>query len=89
MALLIEQRTDIVKNYATHANDTGSPEVQIALLTARISEVSDHLKTHDHDHHSRRGLIMLVGKRNRLLRYLARTDPQRYQTLIGRLGLRK
>ncbi|HLO41150.1 MAG TPA: 30S ribosomal protein S15 [Phycisphaerales bacterium] len=89
MALLIEQRTEIVKNYATHAKDTGSPEVQIALLSARISEVSDHLKAHDHDYHSRRGLIMLVGKRNRLLRYLARTDPQRYQTLIGRLGLRK
>ncbi|MCC6426138.1 MAG: 30S ribosomal protein S15 [Phycisphaerales bacterium] len=89
MAVLTEQRADIVKSYATHAKDTGSPEVQIALLSARISEVAEHLKLHDHDYHSRRGLIMLVGKRNRLLRYLARTDPQRYQTLIGRLGLRK
>ncbi len=89
MAVLTEQRAEIVKNYATHPKDTGSPEVQIALLSSRIQEVSEHLKLHDHDFHSRRGLIMLVGKRNRLLRYLARTDPQRYQTLIGRLGLRK
>ncbi|HRJ49606.1 MAG TPA: 30S ribosomal protein S15, partial [Phycisphaerales bacterium] len=72
-----------------HDGDTGSPEVQVALLSSRIQEVAEHLKIHDHDYHSRRGLIMMVGKRNRLLRYLARTDPQRYQTLIGRLGLRK
>lgn len=89
MAVLTEQRAEIVKNYATHAKDSGSPEVQIALLSARISEIAEHLKLHDQDFHSRRGLIMMVGKRNRLLRYLARTDPQRYQTLIGRLGLRK
>lgn len=89
MAVLTEQRAEIVKNYATHTGDTGSPEVQVALLSSRIQEVSEHLKIHDHDFHSRRGLIMMVGKRNRLLRYLARTDPQRYQTLIGRLGLRK
>lgn len=89
MAVLTEQRAEIVKNYATHTKDSGSPEVQIALLSARIQEVDAHLKVHDHDYHSRRGLVMMVGKRNRLLRYLARTDPQRYQTLIGRLGLRK
>ena len=89
MAVLTEQRAEIVKNYATHPKDSGSPEVQIALLSARISEIAEHLKLHDQDFHSRRGLIMMVGKRNRLLRYLARTDPQRYQTLIGRLGLRK
>ncbi|MBL8963877.1 MAG: 30S ribosomal protein S15 [Phycisphaeraceae bacterium] len=89
MAVLTEQRAEIVKNYATHDGDTGSPEVQVALLSSRIQEVAEHLKIHDHDYHSRRGLIMMVGKRNRLLRYLARTDPQRYQTLIGRLGLRK
>lgn len=89
MAVLTEQRAEIIKKYATHGTDTGSPEVQIALLSSRIQEISEHLKTHDHDFHSRRGLIMLVGKRNRLLRYLARTDPQRYQMLIGRLGLRK
>ncbi len=89
MAVLTEKRAEIVKSYATHTKDSGSPEVQIALLSARIQEVADHLKLHEQDHHSRRGLIMMVGKRNRLLRYLARTDPQRYQTLIGRLGLRK
>jgi len=89
MTLLREQRAEIVKNYATHATDSGSPEVQIALLSSRIQDIAEHLKIHDHDYHSRRGLVMMVGKRNRLLRYLARKDPKRYQTVIGRLGLRK
>lgn len=89
MALATEQRSKIVTDYATHQGDTGSPEVQVAMLSARIQQVSEHLKDHDHDFHSRRGLVMMVGKRNRLLRYLARIDPARYQALIGRLGLRK
>jgi small subunit ribosomal protein S15 len=89
MTLLREQRAEIVKNYATHATDSGSPEVQIALLSSRIQDIAEHLKIHDHDYHSRRGLVMMVGKRNRLLRYLARKDPKRYQTVIARLGLRK
>lgn len=79
----------IVKEYATHEGDTGSPEVQIALMTARITHLTEHLKTHKHDHHSRRGLLQLVGRRRRLLNYLQRTDIERYRTLIGRLGLRR
>ena len=82
-------RVSIVKDYARHEGDTGSPEVQIALLTSRILSLTDHVRTHRHDHHSRRGLIMMVGQRNRLLRFIARTDNPRYQTLIKRLGLRK
>ena len=82
-------RASIVKDYARQEGDTGSPEVQIALLTNRILTLTDHVRTHRHDHHSRRGLIMMVGQRNRLLRYIARTDNPKYQTLIKRLGLRK
>lgn len=89
MAVTAEGKQTIVSEYRTHERDTGSAEVQIALLTARIEALSEHLKTHRKDHASRRGLLMMVGKRNRLLRYLARTDRQRYQALIGRLGLRK
>ncbi len=89
MALAAEHQRQVVTDFATHEGDTGSPEVQVALLTARIKELSDHLKDHKHDHHSRRGLIMMVGKRNRLLRYLSRTDRSRYTALIQRLGLRK
>ncbi|MBS0187243.1 MAG: 30S ribosomal protein S15 [Planctomycetes bacterium] len=89
MALVAERRKQIVTDYKTHAKDTGSPQVQIAMLTERIKEVSDHLKGHDKDHHSRRGLVLMVGRRNRLLRYLATTQPEEYQKLISRLGLRK
>ena len=72
-----------------HDSDTGSPEVQIALLTARINELTEHLRTHSKDHHSRRGLLMLVGRRRRLLRYLERTDLERYRSLVAELGLRR
>ncbi len=89
MPIAAERRTEIVSTFRTHGTDSGSPEVQIALFTERIQSIADHLKSHDHDSHSRRGLILLVGKRNRLLKYLARTDPDRYQAVIGRLGLRK
>ena len=82
-------KSQIVGDYRQHDTDTGSPEVQVALLTERIQHLTEHLKTHKHDFHSRRGLLMMVGKRNRLLRYLSRTDRQRYLTLIERLGLRK
>ena len=84
-----EDKSQVVKEYAVHEGDTGSPEVQIALLTARINDLTGHLKTHKKDFSSRRGLLKMVGKRNSLLRYLAGTDRGRYQTLIGRLGLRK
>jgi small subunit ribosomal protein S15 len=82
-------KTKIVSDYATHAKDTGSPEVQIALLTQRITELTEHLKTHKKDHSSRRGLLKMVGKRNNLLKYLTRQDRTRYQQIIGKLGLRK
>lgn len=89
MALIAEERAEIVKTAARHPKDSGSPEVQISLLTARINEVAEHLKSHAKDNHSRRGLLMMVGRRNRLLKYLARTNPTGYQALIARLGLRK
>jgi small subunit ribosomal protein S15 len=89
MALVAERRKQIVSTYRTHEKDSGSPQVQIAMLTEKIKEVSDHLKGHDKDNHSRRGLVLMVGKRNRLLRYLARTQPSEYQGLIAKLGLRK
>jgi small subunit ribosomal protein S15 len=79
----------IVDEYATTAGDTGSPEVQVALLSRRISDLTEHLKEHKHDHHSRRGLLLLVGQRRRLLNYLAQTDIARYRTLIEKLGLRR
>lgn len=79
----------VVEEYGTHANDTGSPEVQVALLTERINHLTEHLKTHKKDHHSRRGLLMMVGKRRRLLRYLESQDVERYRSLIARLGLRR
>ena len=84
-----ESKKKIVSDYKTHAKDTGSPEVQIALLTERINELNEHLKTHKKDHSSRRGLLKMVGKRNSLLKYLTREDRTRYQQIIGRLGLRK
>jgi small subunit ribosomal protein S15 len=82
-------KQDIIKEYATHEGDTGSPEVQIAVLSRRISDLTEHLKSHKHDHHTRRGLMALVGRRRRMLGYLERTDIERYRSLIGRLGLRK
>ena len=89
MPLAAEQKTQIVTDYKIHDKDTGSPEVQIALLTRRITELTEHLKTHKKDHSSRRGLLKMVGKRNSLLKYLTREDRTRYQQIIGRLGLRK
>jgi len=83
------RKAEIVKKYQTHESDTGSPEVQIALLTERIRELTDHFKTHKKDHHSRRGLLKLVSQRRRHLNYLRGTDIERYKTLIQRLGLRK
>ena len=79
----------IIEEYATKAGDTGSPEVQVAILTARINELNEHLKEHKHDHHSIRGLLKMVGKRRNLLNYLKETDLERYRSLIARLGLRK
>ena len=89
MALLKEQKQEIISDNARADADTGSPEVQIALLTQRISELTEHLKTHKHDHHSRRGLLRMVGRRKRLLAYLQREDVDRYLALIGKLGLRR
>jgi small subunit ribosomal protein S15 len=82
-------KAEIIGNNATTEGDTGSPEVQVALLTRRISDLTEHLKVHKHDHHSRRGLLLLVGRRRRLLKYLAKTDINRYRALIERLGLRR
>ena len=89
MALTTEQKTTIMADYATVPGDTGSPEVQIAMLTKRILDLTGHLKEHKHDHHTRRGLLLLVGRRRRLLKYLEKTDITRYRTLIERLGLRR
>jgi small subunit ribosomal protein S15 len=80
---------EIVAEYGTHKSDTGSPEVQVALLSERINELTEHLREHKHDHHSRRGLLMMVGKRRRLLDYLRREDVERYRSLIAKLGLRR
>ena len=84
-----EKKTQVILDNATHEGDTGSPEVQIAILTARINELTDHLRVHKHDNHSRRGLLLLVGRRRRLLGYLADIDIERYRSLIERLGLRR
>ncbi|KFF30729.1 30S ribosomal protein S15 [Bifidobacterium bombi] len=89
MALTAEVKQEIISKYATHEGDTGSPEVQVALLTRRIADLTEHLKTHQHDHHSRRGLLLMVGDRRRLLDYLKREDINRYRSLIERLGLRR
>ena len=89
MSLDTEKKTSIMAEYATVEGDTGSPEVQVALLTTRIAELTEHLKTHKHDHHSRRGLLLLVGRRRRLLDYLRDNDVDRYRALIARLGLRR
>ena len=89
MSLDAATKKQIADEYATTAGDTGSPEVQVALLSRRISDLTEHLKEHKHDHHSRRGLLLLVGQRRRLLNYLAKTDIERYRSLIERLGLRR
>ena len=89
MALDSAVKTQIMTEYATVERDTGSPEVQVAMLTRRISDLTEHLKAHKHDHHSRRGLLLLVGRRRRLLGYLAKKDINRYRSLIERLGLRR
>ncbi len=89
MSITVERRTALITDYATGAKDTGSPEVQVALLSERIGNLTEHLKTHAKDFHSRRGLLMLVGRRRRLLDYLKRKDQRRYETLIGRLSLRR
>jgi small subunit ribosomal protein S15 len=89
VALASDQKKTIIDEYKTVESDTGSPEVQVAMLTKRISDLTEHLKKHKHDHHSRRGLLLLVGRRRRLLNYLAKTDIARYRSLIERLGLRR
>mgnify|MGYP003313452662 FL=1 len=89
MVLQKEQKTELIGSYQVHGTDTGSPEVQVALLSERISYLTEHFKTHAKDHHSRRGLLKLVGQRRRLLDYLKRKDSARYADLIRRLGLRK
>lgn len=86
---VIEDKQQLIEEYATVEGDSGSPEVQVALLTARINHLTGHLRTHKKDHHSRRGLLQLVGRRRRLLTYLQQTDIERYRSLIKRLGLRR
>jgi small subunit ribosomal protein S15 len=89
MALVKEQKTSIIKDHQIHDEDTGSPEVQVAVLTERINQLTGHLRSNKHDHHSRRGLLQMVGKRRRLLAYMNKKDPARYRSAIARLGLRK
>lgn len=89
MALSTQQKKDILAEYGLHETDTGSAEAQVALLTKRIVGLTEHLKQHKQDHHSRRGLLLMVGRRRRLLNYVARADIQRYRSLIGSLGLRR
>ena len=89
MALTTDQKQPIMAEYGTVPNDTGSPEVQVAMLSKRIADLTEHLKQHKHDHNTRRGLLALVGRRRRLLKYLEKTDIQRYRALIERLGLRR
>jgi small subunit ribosomal protein S15 len=89
MSLTKEKKSEVIGKFGSHEGDTGSPEVQVALLTARINELTEHLRTHRKDHHSRRGLLMLVGQRRRLLNYLNRQDVQRYRSLVQELGLRR
>ena len=89
MALTAEEKQEIIAKYVTHEGDTGSPEVQVALLSKRIADLTEHLKEHKHDHHSRRGMQLMIGDRRRLLDYLKRVDINRYRSLIERLGLRR
>jgi small subunit ribosomal protein S15 len=88
MALLKEQKDSVISEYKTHEGDTGSPEVQVALLTASIKNLTEHLKSHSHDYHSLRGLHLQIGQQRRLLKYLAGKDISRYRTLVGKLGIR-
>ena len=87
--LLKEEKTAVIEANRTHEKDTGSPEVQIAILTKRIADLTEHLRTHTHDHHSRRGLFKMVGRRRNLLNYLQKKDVERYRAVISKLGLRK
>jgi len=89
MSITAERKTEVIGEYAVHEGDTGSPEVQVAILTERILNLTEHLKTHKKDFHSRRGLLIMVGQRRRLLDYLKRKEKPRYETLIQRLGLRR
>ena len=89
MSLTQEKKAELIEKFGDSPQDTGKPEVQIALLTTRINQLTDHLRTHKKDHHSRRGLLMLVGQRRRFLRYLERSDLERYRSLVKELGLRK
>ena len=88
MALLRDRISSIIEDHKTHETDTGSPEVQVALLTAQINQLNEHLKEHKADHHSRRGLMMMVGRRRRMLNYLSKKDIERYRALVIRLGIR-
>lgn len=89
MSITAERKKELIEEFKTHDTDTGSPEVQVAVLTERINNLTEHFKIHKKDHHGRRGLLMLVGQRKRLLDYLRKNDVQRYRTLIARLGIRK
>ena len=89
MTLTVEEKREVIQQFGKNDTDTGSPEVQIALLTRRINHLTEHLREHKHDHHSRRGLLLLVGQRRRLLNYLNRKDLDRYRSLIQELGLRR
>lgn len=89
MGLETAKKKEIIENFGSHENDTGSPEVQVALLSARISHLTEHFKTHKKDHHSRRGLLKMVGQRRRLLQYLKNNDVERYRAIIKQLGIRK
>ena len=88
MTVAVDTKQTTIEEYKTHASDTGSPEVQVALLTERINKLTEHLKQHPHDFHSRRGLLLMVGRRRRILRYLMKKDEMRYKNLIQRLGLK-
>lgn len=89
MSISAKRKQELIAEYATHEGDTGSPEVQVAVLSERIANLTEHFKTHTHDHHSRRGLYLLIGKRRRLLDYLVKEDIERYRSLIARLGIRR
>lgn len=89
MSITLERKSELVKEYATKEGDTGSPEVQVAILSERIANLTEHMKIHKQDFHSRRGLLMMVGQRRRLLDYVKRKNEERYTTLIGRLGIRR
>ena len=86
---VVENKEEVIQEHRTHESDTGSPEVQVAVLTRRIAHLTDHLREHKHDYHSRRGLLKMVGKRRRLLKYLQKKDVERYRSLIAKLGLRR